>query len=613
MTVLSAGLRVLVALPLLLIQIIWMMSHVSPAAKAAPVVLFIMALWRAPVALVILGVLAPLAGMLGLWTALPFQGPRLFEQLAIAVVLAVLMRSVSWASSRIAVPGLVFAVIALTSAITTMPAWLMMHGIEPTLATVWAALLQGDIFAITSAWQPAHAAMLISLGVLLALATESSVRKESENARWVILGLAAGGTVAALLNLRRVVELAAGRDALSVAGVADLLASVRLNTQFDINAAGSLFAMLVLACASGLSRAGWYRWMCAGAMATMAVGGLWLSGSRTALAAALVVTVAAMAVLALRARPEHRRRAALALGGVMLVGAAAVAAYPATRNFAVSSSIDSRLILYRTAVRMWRDTPVTGAGVGTFFTRSADYGSAEVDKILVRGQVRENAHNYFLQVLAELGVLGFALYAALLATVIWTATPRAIWLGAAVLVFLGTSLTGHPQLLANAALPFWTVFGCLAATATPPSQRSFRAQAWMAGVIGLCLVLTVPFRTGRVRDAIPLEHGGLGVSLWHTSEEGYRYRTGDDLSSVFVPTGHTMMLPVRLGPGTASSATVDIRVDGVVVNRLVLQTGGWTQLHLSIRNARRRFVELRLVGPPGLTFLIGKVDAKRLE
>ena len=609
MAAVSVGVRALFALPLLGLQVVWILSPAPTVAKIMPGLLFLIGLWRPPVALVALAVLAPLSGILGIWTDLPFQGPRLFEQLVVAAVLAVLVRGLSWTTSRIAIPGMALIAIAVASALVTMPAWMLMHGAAATPATVWTALVQGDLFAITPAWQPAHAAVLITLGILLALAVESTIRKQPEIGHSLIVGLAAGATLAALLNLRRVLELADGRDALNVVGVVDLLSSVRLNTQFDINAAGSLFAMLILACASCLSRPGWYRWLNAGAMTTMAVGGLWLSGSRAAMAAALVGAVGALAIVALRARPEHRTRAAAGLIGLILVGSAAVAAYPATRNFAVSSSIDSRLILHRTALTMWRDTPVVGAGVGTFFTRSSDYGAAEVDKILVRGQARENAHNYFLQILAELGVIGLASYLVLLGSSLWFGR-HSVWLVAGVVVFLATSLTGHPQLLSDAVMPFWMVLGVLSASASTPGNRSAQFQASIVATLTVVLVLTIPLRAGRVRDAIPLEHGGLGVSLWQTFDDGTRFRIANDRSAVFVPTGHTITVPVRLGAASSDSATVEVRVDGVVVNQLVLRADEWTPLRLSIRNARRRFVELRLKGSDGLTFWIGRADAK---
>lgn len=612
-TIVAWALRGLVALPLVFIQVIWMLSTAPLAAKLAPVVIGAVALWRLPVALMLLAILAPLAGLFELLVDLPFQSPRLYEQLVIAVILAALARGLMFTTSRVAMPGLAFAAVALTSALVTIPAWLLMYNVDPTLESIRSALVNGDLFALTPSWQPGHAALLIVIGVLLALVTEQTIRDKPDTGTQIIGGLMLGGSVAALTNLSHVLELAATRDALHASGVMEVFASARLNTQFDINAAGSMFAMLILAGVSALQRPGWIRWLIGVGLITMAAGGLWLSGSRTAMAATLVVTIAALVLIVFRARPEHRRRMAMVLAGVIVAGAAAVAAYPASRNFAVSSSIDSRLILYKTAVRMWRDSPVTGVGVGTFFTRSSDYGSAEVDKILVRGQTRENAHNYFLQVLAELGVVGVVLYVGLLAAVLWAGVRASVWLAAGVTVFLATSLTGHPQLLANAALPFWIVLGCLAGATPSPSRRIVATQGGLCGVLVVCLIVTAQFRAGRTRDFIALEHGGLGVSLWQTSEDGYRYRIGDDRSAVFVPTGHTMMMPVRLAPGGPASATVDVRVDGVVVNRLVLRSDEWTQLSLSIRNARRRFVELRLSAGPGISVWIGRADAKVLD
>lgn len=611
MSLVLVGMRVLAALPLLALLAVWLIADVPLIAKAAPLLLMAIAAWRLPVALIVLAALAPVAMLLSSWTSVPFQGPRLFEQLAIAVSIAAIVRGLSWTTSRIATPALLFVALVVISAVVTMPSWFLMHGTIPTLDAFAGSLRQGDLFAVIPAWHPVTAAVLIVVGVVLAITFEHVVRTVPQTRDHVVLALVGGGTVAALFNLRRVLELAGERGQLDPSGLLHLLGTLRLNTQFDVNAAGSMFALIVLAGAGLLYRTGWVRWVVAAGLLTMTVGGIWLTGSRTAMAATIVATLAAMGALALRARPEHRRRALLALAGGVVLAAAAVAVYPSSRNFAVSSSVESRLILYRTAIHMWREAPVAGVGIGTFWTRSISYGSAEIDKILVTGRLRENAHNYFLQVLAELGVVGLTLFVAVLVAGLWS-SGSAVWLAAGVGAFLATSLTGHPQLLSEAVLPFWIVFGCVASAgpALSSSWSRVRASAVAISVIGMASA--VPFLSGRARDLASLEHGGTGVSAWQHSDDGLRYRTADDDSVVFVPTGHTIVAPVRLAPGTAETA-VDVWVDGVVVNRLVLRSDEWTDLRLSIRNARRKFVDLQLRGAPGVTFLIGKVDAKILD
>lgn len=80
------------------------------------------------------------------------------------------------------------------------------------------------------------------------------------------------------------------------------------------------------------------------------------------------------------------------------------------RSFEFLNEISKfRLEFYTAAVRMWSEFPLFGLGQGSFFKLSAiqDFsGSA-----LMVSSKGENAHNYFLQTLAEVGLIGFVCYA----------------------------------------------------------------------------------------------------------------------------------------------------------------------------------------------------------
>jgi hypothetical protein len=612
--------RGVAALPLLALQALWVLSTVPVIAKVAPLMMLGLAFRRPGAALVALAGLAPLVGVMGAWIGLPFHGARLFEQLTIGVILGTVASGRRFTGLRTATPGLVLLVIAVSSAIAVMPAWFLADGIQPSLTDLWSLLRNGDLFAVTPIWRPVHMALLTSLGVALACITEQTERARPNLCRWVLMALVAGGTVAATFNLLRVWELASSRGA----DVLALLGTVRLNTQLDINAAGSLFALLIVGGVGLLSSAGWLRWIAGCAIAVMTVGGLWLSGSRAAMVAAFVATLCAMVVAAVRTRPERRRRVLAGVAIVVLLGAAAVAVYPSTRNFAVSKSIESRLILYRAAVDMWRDAPVMGMGIGTFAERSVDYGSAAIDAILVTGNIKENAHNYFLQVLAELGAVGLIAFVWLLASVLWPALRSragpgmnvALWMAAGVVAYLTTALTGHPQLLSEAVLPFWIVLGCLSASTPEPAPLTGAQPAvrrWLAVVATLAMIATLPARTSHLRDFSQLEHRGVGLSLWHTSTDGVQYRRGTNQSTVFVPTGHAIAVSIRLESPASSPAAIDIWLDQTRVNQVTVGSDGWTDLRLTIPLARRRFVDLRLSGQAGTTFWIGRVNARKLE
>ena len=619
MTTVSVGWRVVVALPILALILLWQLSSAPLLARTIPLVLLALAVWRPGVALVGVAAVAPLAGILGLWVELPVHGARLYEQLAAAVILASVITHRPFAHLRLVTPGVALILLVITSAIVVMPSWWLLDGLQPTVAEQWAMLRHGELFALTSSWRPVHAALLITLGVGVALITEQTLRSQAVTGQTLMWAVVGGGIVAATLNLARVYELASMRDA----GVLELFSTVRLNTQLDINAAGSIFALLIVGGVGLLAHRGWPQWLAGAALGVMTAGGLWLSGSRAAMVAVFVATLGALVIAAVRSHPEHRRRVLAGIAVVVLLGAAAVAAYPSSRNFAVSKSVESRLILYRVAVDMWRDAPVMGMGIGTFAGRSVEYGSAAIDAILVTGRVKENAHNYFLQVLAELGVVGLVVFVWLLTAALWpvlvrgaTTDTRALWMAGGVCAYLITSLTGHPQLLSEAVFPFWLVLGGVAGSWVPSpasADRRHTAAVILAVLAVMALIATAPARISHLRDHAQLEHRGVGVSLWQTSEDGLRYRVATDRSTVFIPTGGTIDLPLRLADGSASAATVEVWVDDVRVNQIGVSSDGWTIVRLSLRQAKRRFVGLRLSGPSEATFWIGRPDVRPLH
>jgi O-antigen ligase len=84
-----------------------------------------------------------------------------------------------------------------------------------------------------------------------------------------------------------------------------------------------------------------------------------------------------------------------------------------------------RLELHLAATRMWSAFPIFGLGQGTFFRLSSLAEFSQSPLMVSSGG--ENAHNYFLQTLAELGVLGFSLFCCVF---IWPLRQRQNWQGA---------------------------------------------------------------------------------------------------------------------------------------------------------------------------------------
>ena len=158
-------------------------------------------------------------------------------------------------------------------------------------------------------------------------------------------------------------------------------------------------------------------WGCLAAAVVMALAAF-TSRSRGGVLAFLVGT-SAVAVLSWRGR-NSRSRTAL-LGVVLLVlwgmglkagGAALLTRFDATE--ASVFTVGSRPNIWAHAVRIWRDFPVFGAGLGSFGLVFPHYKAANV-----KGALFLRAHCDYLQALCEVGVVGTVFIAGFVLTILW--------------------------------------------------------------------------------------------------------------------------------------------------------------------------------------------------
>jgi len=168
---------------------------------------------------------------------------------------------------------------------------------------------------------------------------------------------------------------------------------------------------------------------------------------------------------------RKRWLAVLALGGV---GLATAGYFVATRTAEQLNALtDGRYFLFLAGLEMVRASPLVGVGLGNFYQLLGDFYPSG---IVGRAQ-HEHAHNMYLQVLAELGLVGFVL----LLWPIWMLLRRAfsgalqqgltLGLLAAVLGVLLHSLTDYTLLIISTAMMFSVVMGMLAVL-TEPSPAS---------------------------------------------------------------------------------------------------------------------------------------------
>lgn len=257
-----------------------------------------------------------------------------------------------------------------------------------------------------------------------------------------------------------------------------------------------LVVAVVFGVALGLVR-NWHPLVRTAAFAGAAIStvGLFLTLSR----GALFGLVVAMLVAPLALGPG-RRLAAVAVMAATLVCAVAwfgVVASASDRERVTNPSAEGgsgRTDLWRVGWRMVEDHPVRGVGAGNFPVRSVDYllrpGRTEHDAFIV--DTPKEPHNIYLAVLAELGIVGFLLFA----TIIVTALAAAI--GAA----RQFARRGRPVLDLLSRTLFIGLVGYLAALFF--SSQLFEKQFWLLLATGPALLAIAQRTPGEERMPAPL-------------------------------------------------------------------------------------------------------------
>ncbi len=520
--VFALALAVLAALPL------WSFFGVETVLAARALVVAMAALAAASPAsgLLVCAGLLPLTGPLSafLGSQAPFS---IGEPLVLAFLAGWLVRTAvaPGAPAGVARRQILGPAVAL-AAVVTASAVVQFHAIQPDIVRPGPAAATAFGFTVSDYFRsrsvfgaiPAAACFLEGLGLFAAaVVTAGRVRGFGTRLLTLVSMGAAGVGVFSLVRLATV----SLRQADVWAALAQHIETIRISAAFpDPNAAGSYLAMGLLVAVGvgagtqieppGAGRGVGGRrldllWLAA---IPVIASGLWLTGSR----AALVAVVAASVLLA----PVVRRAPRWLVRGAALAAVLALAAMlpfaaerlnpPKVTGRALPRAFSIRVEMARTAGRMFASHPVFGVGVGAFFERSAEYVAPAFREIAPR----ENAHNNFLQVLAELGILGFVPFVWALGAVAWSVVrswragrlPAAAVGGAAGLAaFVMTWLTGHPLLIFEVATAFWLVLGAVGALASgdvaePAIER--RRGAWTGGWIVFLLVAaaiaSVPFR-----------------------------------------------------------------------------------------------------------------------
>jgi hypothetical protein len=322
---------------------------------------------------------------------------------------------------------------------------------------------------------------------------------------------------------------------------------------------------------------------------------VWASGSRTALGAAIVVTLfSAWAVLARdRARPPDRRRIGPKTAVAAVVALAAIAVF--------ATAAPTRVIgpLYRLRMmapggnsegakaalaELWqrngygtiadvmiRAQPVAGVGIGGFQIMQPDF--AKLAGLMPLPA--DNAQNWFRHQLVEFGLVGGVGWIAWLLTfgafVVRgrSGEPPAARIARGMIVaFAAISLFGMPGQDVSAAVTFWTAAFWYVAIVDGPAARPISPRMWLAiaVVVGAYGAITAWQARTTFRVAVRAQRVGWPYSYGLYPGErdaagGQQFRwTGDHAVAVIdAPTPH-LLLTITPNP-LAARRPLGVRVD----------------------------------------------------
>ncbi len=570
-------------------------ANVPTTGRAIVAAVAILALARPQVALLVVAASVPLGGVLGTLLDMPHG---LTEPLVLAFLGGWLGREaigpttqLSQAVRRILTPVILLATVVGASAAVGLAAQQPFVAYPLEFLRELVSFLWSGYFADPNRFPALTAALRFLEGLGLFAAAVVLTQASAGLAMAVARVTVAGATGVAALSLNRLAEVVV-RGGGTWQTLAHHLVTIRISVAFlDVNAAGSYFAMaavLAVGLGIGASRRRW-GWMVA---ASLLAAALWLTGSRAALFAVLIAG-AGMLVVTYRARESRRGKSlkVVTLVALLLIGVAAIpfAVYDPDRA-GMGLAMKIRWHLVRAALAMAASQPVFGVGIGGFKALSGGFFGPE----LLRYLPSENAHNYFLQVLAELGVAGFGPFVLILGGVgrhLWSgATGKPInwaFLGGAggLLAFVVTWLAGHPLLITEVSCAFWIFLGSCAGLAGVPRQPGTVAPAtaspWrplLPAAFVMIVALTLPSRVTAALAGANLEGAAIGCSAWQSDETGGKFRwLVAQRAQFFVPADASgVRVPFRLAAADPDATVlVTVYLDGRLTARMRLAAGTW--------------------------------------
>ena len=271
----------------------------------------------------------------------------------------------------------------------------------------------------------------------------------------------------------------------------------------------------------------------------------------------------------------------------------------------IEQKLDIRLPLWKHTIQMVEDFPLWGVGIGEFNFALAKYspgytwwGTSDIF----------HPHNYFLQIAAEMGLIG--LYAFL--WVLWRIFIKGlhimrerrdfvklgVWFGIVGLIFtfFGDGYLWNIEM----QLIFFLLIGLLFVDEVKgegiQTDRRSSNKKLLIG-LSLILLLTIPFQIYHKYQFSFLSEKTLGLYKEEFKDKEIEYRWGEKV--VMIPLkimGKSVNIPIKLGNPDIREKPVKAKIfiDSKVVDILDFTDNDWHTLRYSIGNTKRAEISLKV-------------------
>ncbi len=555
---------------------------------------------------------------------------RVTEVLVVASLAGCCVRAIAGGPYRRALTGWISVPIVLfaTAAVASTLVWLRVQQVETAYPLPFTqSFLQflGRHYFVQPGefWLVVSAAVILQ-GLALYVVAAALCQVDRTFFERALRMFAIGGAALGLLSVVRLVEIVL-RNPQAIEQLRATSDGLRISPQIpDYIAAGSYFALCWLI-TLGLAMASprrWALWLAAGAPLMAAI---YLTGSRSVIAAALVGLAVTLLIVVRQGTSMVRSVLPLALLAVVVMGVS----YPWLTGRDVAGvmarqSVEVRIELARTSLRVIATRPLFGVGIDRYHLLAGSLASPRLNALF---PVRKNPHNDFLRFGAELGLVGLGLFLWILAAAgrrIWralqvTRDPRLAGLVGGLVAFLTTSLVSNPLMLREVSYVFWIALGLAVAQSagsqpapgaaepamrvpaqSPAGRNRSRWRPMIAMLIFGSLVLSLPFRARQeVSAVVDLRHVAYGFFDWITDEDGAPYRWSGPRATFFVD-GRARLVEIPLRGALLPSGEpqeVEMRIDGRLADRITVGVE-WQRLRTPLPpnpSTEPRRIDLRIV------------------